>query len=240
LRLTHDALLREIEHHDVLLHTIINDLAAPLHGLLGMLSLLVEQPGPGRRSEWARRALEEALRQKEIIVEILEIYSAEQSVDSPAPSSALDVERVLEQVVAELRPNAERSNVRIQVEPCAGQCQVMAEQRRLVRVLDNLVDNALQRSPSGSIVRVKMRSEGEWIWVGIEDRGPPVPLERIPRLFEKFPRGRDATFARSGLGLYFCRITVESWRGGIGYEIGEEGHARFWVRLPARSHRAIP
>jgi signal transduction histidine kinase len=56
----------------------------------------------------------------------------------------------------------------------------------------------------------------------------------LPRLFQKLvhdPRGGG-----SGLGLYFCRITVEQWGGGIGYEARATGGSSFWVRLRRNGH----
>jgi K+-sensing histidine kinase KdpD len=66
--------------------------------------------------------------------------------------------------------------------------------------------------------------------LAVEDEGSGVPAALVPDLFKKFARGRDPT-AGSGLGLYFCRITVESWGGTVGYEPLSGGGSRFWVRL---------
>src|SRR5262249_23541194 len=52
LRLTHSAFLREIEQKDILIHAIVHDLAAPLHGILGALSLLGEQPLGDQNMQW--------------------------------------------------------------------------------------------------------------------------------------------------------------------------------------------
>ncbi|HEY5950800.1 MAG TPA: ATP-binding protein, partial [Kofleriaceae bacterium] len=62
--------------------------------------------------------------------------------------------------------------------------------------------------------------------------------ELLPRLFQKLVRDPGGT--GHGLGLYFCRITVEQWGGGIGYEPRQPGGARFWIRLPcALAHDAL-
>ena len=53
---------------------------------------------------------------------------------------------------------------------------------------------------------------------------------KVPSLFEKL--ARDPRGGGTGLGLYFCRITVALWGGGIGYEPRPGGGARFWIRLP--------
>ncbi len=107
---------------------------------------------------------------------------------------------------------------------------VIGEEMRLFRVLTNLIDNALRYSSPGGVVRIAVRVEDSSVAVSVEDEGPGVPLAMLPRLFEKFARGRDRA-SRTGLGLFFCRITVENWGGAIGYESRDGGGARFWFRL---------
>src|SRR5262249_40028972 len=104
---------------------------------------------------------------------------------------------------------------------------------RLFRVLTNLLDNAIRHSPRGGVVRVSARPENSSIAVFVEDEGPGVSARLMPRLFEKFARGWDSP-SGSGLGLFFCRITVGNWGGGIGYERRAEGGSRFWIRLRVR------
>jgi len=53
----------------------------------------------------------------------------------------------------------------------------------------------------------------------------------VGTMFEKFSQARANT-GKVGLGLYFCRITIESWGGTIGYTPRATGGAQFWFRLP--------
>jgi signal transduction histidine kinase len=69
--------------------------------------------------------------------------------------------------------------------------------------------------------------------IAVEDEGEGVAAETLPRLFEKF--AHDPRAGGTGLGLYFCRITIEQWGGGIGYEPRVPVGSRFWIRLPARA-----
>ena len=73
-------------------------------------------------------------------------------------------------------------------------------------------------------------AEDEWVRFTVEDEGPGVPEGLRDRLFQKFSQG-GAKSGSAGLGLYFCRITVERWGGQIGYEPRESGGSRFWFRL---------
>lgn len=231
LRLTHGAFMREIERKDILVHAIVHDLAAPLHAILGTLSLLGEQPLGEPSARWVRVSLQAALRQRQLISDILDIFAGEHG-ESPLASggSPPDVCQVVAQVVAEAAPAGDRQGTRIESVVDDAPCIVEAEETRLFRVLTNLVDNALRFSPRGGTIRVSARREGRKVRVVVEDDGPGVPPELLPRLFEKFSRGRAG--GGTGLGLYFCRITIERWGGEIGYEPREEGGARFWVRIP--------
>jgi len=123
---------------------------------------------------------------------------------------------------------------------------VAGDELRLFRVIGNLVQNALRYSPPDAVVRITVDDDdsldhatlpggdGEGaraIVVGVEDRGSGVPPDLLPHLFHKFARADEGT-PGTGLGLYFCRITVERWGGTIGYEPRAEGGSRFWFRLP--------
>lgn len=233
LRLTHDALMREIEQKDVLVHAIVHDLAAPLHSILGTLSLLSEMPLADTVAPWIQLSLRAATRQRQLIGEILDVFVAESGAlaTPPATGAPPDVCEILERVAAELEPVARRRNVRIEVGLQVSPCTVVGEETRLFRVLTNLVDNALRHSPPAGVVRVDVYRENASVRVTVEDQGPGVPDELRPQLFEKFARG-DGRAAGTGLGLYFCRITVARWGGGIGYEARQQGGSRFWVRLP--------
>jgi signal transduction histidine kinase len=232
LRLLHDELMREFELKDILVHAIVHDLASPLHSILGALSLLDEQSLGQPSKQWIDIALQAAARQRQLVQEILDVFSAEKDDLMQSPRPGADVPHahpVIGQVVTELEPVARQRGVRVEIELVGPDPKVLAEEPRLFRVLTNLLDNALRSSPEGGTVRVTAAREGSDLLVGVEDQGPGVPVELLPRLFEKFARAGPRR--GTGLGLYFCRITLERWGGGIGYEPRPEGGARFWIRL---------
>src|SRR5688572_11321781 len=129
-----------------------------------------------------------------------------------------------------MAPVARQREVRLEIEGDLPTCRVFGEATRLFRVLSNLVENGLRYSPTGGSVLLGARQDDGGVLVTIADQGPGVPLGLLPRLFEKFARGGER--ASTGLGLYFCRITLEQWGGSIGYEPRRGGGARFWIRLP--------
>ncbi len=233
LDLTHRALMREIELKDVLLHAIVHDLAAPLHSVLGALSLLEEALRGTAHARWLAVAMQSATRQRQLIAEILEVFVAEHGALAMPPVSegGVDVRHTVAQLATEIGPLARQRDIRLELDVERAGRHVVADAARLLRVLTNLVSNAFRHSPVGGVVRVAATPEASSLLLAVEDQGPGVPREALPRLFEKFGRGHDQA-SGTGLGLYFCRITVEGWGGGIGYEARREGGARFWIRLP--------
>jgi signal transduction histidine kinase len=240
LRMTHDALTREMEQKDILMHAIVHDLAAPLHSVLGALSLLDEQRLGAPNDQWIKLALSAATRQRQLIAEILDVFSAEREEEAPHLTStgdAPDLVRIAEQVIAESGAVARRRDVRLELRAPAS-CRVIADESRLVRVLTNLVDNALRYSPARGTITIAIGRDGGVVRVAVCDDGPGVSRELLPVLFAKFAKGQGGR-AGTGLGLYFCRITVEKWGGGIGYEARAPHGATFWFRLMvAESTRA--
>ena len=98
-------------------------------------------------------------------------------------------------------------------------------------MLANLVSNAIRHSPAGGKILIVATRRPHAIDVCVDDEGPGVAPDMLPHLFERFAGGAHA--AGTGIGLYFCRITVERWGGGIGYDRRASGGARFWIRLVA-------
>jgi signal transduction histidine kinase len=80
-------------------------------------------------------------------------------------------------------------------------------------------------------VTVNIAADEADVLVTVDDEGPGVSPELVDAIFEKFAQAR-AQPGKAGLGLYFCRITIQGWGGTIGYSHRATGGARFWFRLP--------
>ncbi len=234
--LQHHRLLKEIDKREVLLHCIIHDLSTPLAGIKGSLILLRDDEQVRPEGEGLLRiGLNQVEKMQRLIREILTTFSAEVQPLLPTlvPSDeAPDLAHALREVAASMRPVAVLKDVRLRVDADpAAPWRVAAEPTRLERVLFNLVENALRHTRPGTEIRLRLEDEGRFIRASVEDEGEGVPEEMAPSLFEKFTQGGAQT-GKAGLGLYFCRLTVEDWGGTIGYEPRPEGGARFWFRLP--------
>jgi two-component system, OmpR family, sensor kinase len=98
-------------------------------------------------------------------------------------------------------------------------------------VIDNLIRNAIEHSPSNAVVTVSVSSDTK---IAVEDRGPGVPRELRARIFEPFARGRATDRSGGsgfGLGLAICRRIVDGHGGKLRVEDRAGGGARFVVKL---------
>jgi signal transduction histidine kinase len=107
----------------------------------------------------------------------------------------------------------------------------------LKRLLINLIGNAVKFSPSGGCVRVQARSRGEEWMCTVQDDGPGIPPEDLPRIFERFFRARQPgqqDVEGTGLGLAISRGIVELHGGRIWAQNIEPHGTRFCFSLPLR------
>lgn len=237
LSLNYQRLVKEIQKKEILLHCIVHDLAGPLMGIRGGFELLANEKISERGRKFLDIGLRQATKQETLIREILQAFSAEvEALDAFTLNhdSAPDALRAAKEVIEALSSAFALNRIKIQLDPgldSTKDWKVVGEKSRLERVISNLVENALRHSPANSTVTVGCHDEGERILFTIDDEGPGIPPNMVGTLFQKFAQSKDCK-GKIGLGLYFCRITVEHWGGEIGHEPRERVGTRFWFRLP--------
>ena len=116
---------------------------------------------------------------------------------------------------------------------------VDGDQARLRQLVVILVDNAIRHTPRGGSVRVTVRADREEAILEVDDEGPGIRPEDMPRVFERFWRAPGAAAGGTGLGLAIARSIVDLHEGRIGVMNRPGGGARFTVRLPAAPGSAI-
>jgi len=237
ISLDYEKLTKEMEKKEILLHFIVHDLAGPLSGIKASLSFITSDKGLGSEK---KKLLEIALRQsnklERLIQEILDIFSMEAKelgAFTYDPEQAPDALLCAKEVIEALSPAFLQRDVKLQLSPeidLKESWKITGEKSHLERIFFNLIENALRYSPQGSLVRVGLKKEEEFILVAVDDEGSGIPEEMAKSIFQKFPREEKS--GKAGLGLYFCRLVVERWGGKIGYSPLNQGGTRFWVQLP--------
>jgi signal transduction histidine kinase len=109
----------------------------------------------------------------------------------------------------------------------------VAEFRRVLQVLLNLIGNAIRYSPANSQVWVRIESEAGRARVTVADQGPGISEDDQPRIFEKFERLGRSGDGGSGLGLYISRRLARAMQGDLTVDSTPGQGARFVLDLPA-------
>ncbi|HEX4002256.1 MAG TPA: response regulator [Candidatus Acidoferrales bacterium] len=236
--LVHERLLKEIQKKEILLHCIIHDLSQPLAAMRGCFDVLANET----TSPAAKRLIDLGSRQSErqdaMIREVLQAFAMDVDssmgageADAPAPSAL----ECADETVAAFAPLFQSHGAKIRVHPRTDRRArwiVNGEKSRLARVFANLVENALRHAPKGSLVTIRLEDDAGYVKASVDDAGPGLPKDFKPsEAFALFSKGKEDG-GKAGLGLYFCRMTVERWGGSIGCESLPHRGARFWFRLP--------
>lgn len=236
LSLVHERLVSEIGKKEILLHCIIHDMSGPLTGMMGALEIARKEDLSERGSRLIELGLAAAERQANLISDLLDTFRAEVGPSDklpPDPAQAPDVVACGTEVLGTLRPFFETQDLQghVLLPPGVTGLRVIAEKSRLERIFYNLLQNAMRFSPRPGSITISFRVEPGFVRVAVDDEGPGISPEVAPQLFQKFIRGNRGG-GKAGLGLFFCRITIEQWGGTIGCEPRPAGGTSFWFRLP--------
>jgi len=110
---------------------------------------------------------------------------------------------------------------------------VRADKAQIVRVLVNLLDNAIRHTPSGGQIAVSARTLDRRIEFAVEDTGAGIPPEYLPRIFERFVQVPGATGGGAGMGLSIAQTIVKAHGGQIQVESELGKGSRFSFALPS-------
>jgi signal transduction histidine kinase len=121
-----------------------------------------------------------------------------------------------------------RVSVTVDPEPA----EVVGDPSRLRQLVTILVDNAVRHAPEGGTVRVGVRADGRDATLVVEDDGPGIRPEDLPRVFDRFYRSAGSPDGGTGLGLAIAAWIVERHGGRIDAANRAAGGARFTARIP--------
>ena len=111
---------------------------------------------------------------------------------------------------------------------------VQVDETRLIQVFGNLLSNAVKYSPDGGTITISGRTKGGDVIICVQDEGPGIPLEDMPRIFNLFYRSNEAARRTkgAGLGLFLAKAVVEAHGGRIWVDDRVERGARICFSLP--------
>jgi two-component system, OmpR family, sensor histidine kinase CreC len=230
-----EAMRRELEGKDYVehyLHSLTHELKSPLAAIQGTAELLDEEmPLPDRRRFIANiRAEAERLRQ--VVEQLLRLAALEkrQGLIDPQP---VDMASLIETLCEERRWRVDREEICFECE-LERRAKPVAERFLLQQALGNLIDNAIDFSPSGGTIQLDSHTaDGLWEF-RVRDHGPGVPDYALSRIFERFyslPRPNGGARS-SGLGLSFVQEVAQLHGGRIRLENHPEGGVVAHLSIP--------
>ena len=155
-------------------------------------------------------------------------------------SEPVDLSDAANRAAGILGVRAQNRDTALVVSGTQGEAVAVAEFRRVLQILLNLIGNAIAYSPAGSTVSITAAAgDAGRVAVWVADEGPGVTPEQAERIFDKFERlGRDADSANgkdtgSGLGLFISHRLASAMGGTLTVELADGGGALFRLELPA-------
>ena len=217
---------------------VSHELRMPLTSIRGSATALLDassEMDPAEMRQFHRIIVDQADNMRELIGDLLDVARIETGT-LPIDAEPAGVAALVDRARNTFQSGGGRNNLDIDVAPDLP--LVMADRRRIVQVIGNLLTNAARHSPESSVIRVSAVRQGVGVEVAVADQGRGIPAEDLPHLFRKAYGAGAGEAGRStggsGLGLAICKGIVEAHGGRIRAESEGAGMgARFAFTLPA-------
>ena len=219
------------------LATVSHELRTPLNAVVGWSRLLrggqLDPAGASHAIEIIER---NALMQKQIVEDLLDV-SRIITGKLRITTQPIKLLLVIHAAIDAVRPAAEAKEIEIRPHFAAPDVIVRADVERLQQVFWNLLANAVKFTPARGAIDIQLRRTDGLAEISIEDSGPGVPSQFLPRIFERFSQADGSSTRKHGglgLGLAIVRHLVELHGGTVSARNRDEnGGAILSVSLPA-------
>jgi signal transduction histidine kinase len=211
-----------------------HELRTPLTAIIGQIDVALGWP---ESVEYYRTTLatirEQAQRLTRLASDLLFLARAD-AQPLPQAVERIDLASLLPAVAMQMQPLAAERQQTIVVTPTPTGV-VYGNEDYVIRLLLNILDNAIRYTPTGGQVTLSCRRSNANIEICIRDTGPGIAPEHLPRVFDRFyrvDRGRSRVQGGSGLGLAIAQSIAQLHGGQISVESVVGHGSTFIVRLP--------
>ena len=218
-----------------LIAMVYHDIRSPLTTITASLEVLSSLP-LGAQDETAQSMIEIAQRSakriQHLVDSLLDIDRLEsgQEIGSRAPAS---VQAIVDEAVRLVLPIAEIKGINVITSVDARLPDIYIDEEMILRVLINLLENAVKYSRGQGTIQVSLQQQDDMILTTIRDEGPGIAPDEQERIFQKYTRPNIlADGGGLGLGLAYCRLAVNSHGGQIWVESKPGNGAVFKFTLP--------
>lgn len=221
---------QQIQLQEDFVSTISHELRTPLGFIKGYSTSLLREDtswDDETQKEFLTVIDEEADRLSLLIENVLESARL-QSKTLPLRFQPLRLDAVLRDVCTRICSRYKGLDVSLDLQSST---TIHADGVRIAQVFENLFTNAVKYAPGSAVIVGLKQVEGALI-VTFMDRGPGIPAESLPLIFERFYRVRSEKATGTGLGLFICKQIIEAHRGKIWAESNPGQGTTFFIELP--------
>jgi PAS domain S-box-containing protein len=220
------------------LGVVSHDLRSPVNTMMATVSLLAEHVSDDRENvrHWFDILLRTITQMKALIEDLLDasrIESQQFALDLAAGNAVAIINEATEM----LRPAADEKGIAIETRAADNLPPVIVDAAKMVRVIGNLIENAIKFSPRGGSVQIRAELNSEEVAVSVSDQGAGIPRDQQHRVFDRFWTERRANRRGSGLGLTIAKGIVEAHGGRIWVQSQEDKGSTFTFTLPTQVGR---
>ena len=215
---------------------VSHELKTPIFAAQGFVHTLLD--GAIEDPEVSIRFLKKAAKSLDgldILVRDLVVLSQVESGDMKMHYSNIDLVELVNEIFEQLENKAKKRKVTLVIKPkTLKHCRVVADPQRITQVLINLIDNAIKYGKEEGKVILEIEEENKKVQVSVEDNGPGIPKEQLPRIFERFYRvdkSRSRETGGTGLGLAIVKHILNAHESSINVTSKIDKGTRFTFHL---------
>ena len=219
---------------------VSHELRTPLTTIRGSATTMTDAAldlDPAELRQFLRIIIDQCDNMRELIDHLLDIARIKTGTLPVSPETA-ELAPLIDRARAVFLSSWDTASLEISLEPDLP--ALLADRRRTVQVIGNLLSNAAQSSSADAVIRLSAVRDGEFVAVSVADEGRGMSADELTRLFRRFARSEAQRWTDStGLGLAICRGIVEAHGGRIwAHSDGPNQGARFTFTIPVASRGA--
>lgn len=219
-----------------LIANVSHELKTPVTTISGYAEMLAEGEVHSLEEarEFAAIILRNARRLMAILHDLIQLSWMEAAEEKGIERVPVSLPQLIEEVLEDLKIQQERQGVTVHSQ-LSGELRFPLNPTMIHHALLNLVDNAIKYTPRGKKVWIRAQVKGNELLLEVEDQGPGIPREHLPRIFERFYRvdpSRSRALGGTGLGLAIVKHAVLAHRGTIEVESEVGSGTRMVIRIP--------
>jgi len=240
-RLTETQRLKDSEDlHQTLLNSISHEMRTPLTAILGAASALENDQltGGAQYVKDVAFGLHEAGDRLNRVVENLLDMSRLNSGVMSLKLEWHDFNDLLSVAVKKLEKSLHHH--RLKIDFMEGAPLIKMDYRLMEHAISNLILNATMYAPASTEIKISLKKDDRYLTVSVEDQGPGIPAESIPKIFDKFFRVPGSPTGGTGLGLSIVKSIVELHKGIISMHNNSPHGACFVMELPCLEQPSRP